>query len=301
MSDGSSGGSGAGAGAGVASCSPPKSEASALLDPGAVSTVSPLNRVELSAARDGDGSSSPPKSSSWGWGSALRAADGGTLAVEALLVRAGACSTPSKSSSLRAFSLSDACDEPSCAWMQPTFFWKWPSTASSPSFRSPSITISALSRRCHSVPSRRACSSAAMARESSDLTAVTNLRSSSREIEARTPPGAVTSSTRRASYSPAASAGGAVDTGNGGLLAGSGDGTAPQPPPGWPARCGDEVAPGRAAGGGWKPAPSPKPPKLPPLFPPAPVPQNPPPTGAQNPPPTGAPKPLWLPPQLPPP
>eukprot|EP00962_Isochrysis_galbana_P001040 scaffold270_cov121-Isochrysis_galbana.AAC.30 len=207
ISDGASGSAAGDRAAGNASATriPPKRVPSPVLaGSGSASPIARPSNIELLEAAGGG--SSLLRSSRFATEAALAAAGGApasdSCATDGAVALGAECCTPSKSSSLRAFSLSEACDEPSWAWMHATFFWKWPNTASSPSLSSPSTTISALSRRCHSEPSRRACNSAAITRESSDLTDVMNLRSSSREMDARMPPGAVTSSTSRASYSP---------------------------------------------------------------------------------------------------
>ena len=196
----------------------------------------------------------------------------------------GTPSTPRRMSVFRAFSFTDACADASWPWTAAAFATKWARALASSAFSSASTTERAFRRRCHSPPpSSLAWSAAHTAAESSERDASTNFRRSACGTAGRTPPGAVISSTSRASYSPVAVAatvavtaagapkvGAAVGAGVAVTKAGAGAG-APQPPPARPGRCGAGAGPGAetsAPDGGWNPPPPP-PPKAPAPWPPA--------------------------------
>ena len=170
---------------------------------------------------------------------------------------------------MAAFSLSECCELLSCAETCAEFSAKCALTLGSSALSSASTTESALSRACHSAASSFACSSAAIVPPLSDLHVSQNLRSSSRGTAARTPPGAVISSTSFVSNSPgvpafcttgpdaagwATAAGGADPNED----AGAGEGASPQPPPALPDTWGAAGGPaGCTVAGAEKPPPPP--------------------------------------------
>mmetsp|Transcript_25976 Transcript_25976/g.56931 ORF Transcript_25976/g.56931 Transcript_25976/m.56931 type:complete len:348 (-) Transcript_25976:757-1800(-) len=276
------GGGGAPSTESVAICSESKSEGASLADAALArgSTCGVAKDGVLGAIVSVGGASLRSRRFSTGASVGVAGASLGTaLGADLGVVTAASPPRPRSSTTLRAFSLSDDCVELSCACTSCGCSWKKLRTTALESLMRPSMTASVLSRRCHSPPSSLACSSAAIAAESSDLHALQNLCRSSLGTLARTPPGAVMSSTRRRSKSPACAAcalgaaGGARAAGCGTELRGGSAGAAHPPPgrPGWydeldPWAC---EAPPAGAAGGWNELAPPQrpPPKLRPSAP----------------------------------